>query len=59
MNHTLLEHKRGRVLVECRKNMTAGDGGIALTNDEAVADAMGCATNAGRSRFNRASEGMR
>ncbi len=33
------------------KNMTGGDGGIALTNDEAIADAIACATNVGRSRY--------
>ena len=38
------------------KNMTGGDGGIALTNDEAVADAIGCATNVGRSRYGRTEE---
>ncbi len=36
------------------KNMTCGDGGIALTDDEAVADAIGCAINQGRSRYNKA-----
>ncbi len=40
------------------KNMTAGEGGIALTNDEGVADAMACAVNAGRSRYNKAPEHM-
>lgn len=38
------------------KNMTSGEGGIALTNDEEVADRMGCAINSGRSRFDRAPE---
>lgn len=41
------------------KNMTGGDGGMALTNDEAVADAIGCAVNSGRSRFDRAEKRMR
>lgn len=41
------------------KNMTSGDGGIALTNDEAVADAIGCAINQGRSRFDKADERLR
>ncbi|MBS13776.1 MAG: aminotransferase DegT [Gemmatimonadetes bacterium] len=36
------------------KNMTCGDGGIALTDDEAVADAIGCAINQGRSRYGKA-----
>jgi dTDP-4-amino-4,6-dideoxygalactose transaminase len=36
------------------KNITCGDGGIALTNDEAVADAIGCAVNQGRSRYGMA-----
>ena len=36
------------------KNITCGDGGIALTNDEAVADAIGCAINQGRSRHGKA-----
>ena len=35
------------------KNMTCGDGGIALTNDDAVADAIGCAINQGRSRYGK------
>ncbi len=34
--------------------MTCGDGGIALTDDEAVADAIGCAINQGRSRYGKA-----
>ena len=33
------------------KNMTGGDGGIALTDDEAIADAISCAVNVGRSRY--------
>lgn len=41
------------------KNMTSGEGGIALTNDEAVADAMHCAVNAGRSKYDAAPEHMR
>jgi dTDP-4-amino-4,6-dideoxygalactose transaminase len=41
------------------KNMTGGDGGIALTNDEAIADAIGCAINTGRSRFDASDERMR
>jgi dTDP-4-amino-4,6-dideoxygalactose transaminase len=41
------------------KNMTGGDGGIALTNDEAVADAIGCAINVGRSRYDAADEAKR
>jgi dTDP-4-amino-4,6-dideoxygalactose transaminase len=36
------------------KNMTCGDGGIALTNDIAIADAIGCAINQGRSRYDKA-----
>lgn len=36
------------------KNMTCGDGGIAITDDEAVADAIGCAINQGRSRYDKA-----
>ena len=36
------------------KNITCGDGGIALTNVEAVADAIGCAINQGRSRYGKA-----
>jgi len=36
------------------KNMTCGDGGIALTDDIAVADAIGCAINQGRSRYGKA-----
>jgi dTDP-4-amino-4,6-dideoxygalactose transaminase len=41
------------------KNMTSGEGGIALTNDEAVADAMHCAVNAGRSKYGAAPEHTR
>ncbi len=41
------------------KNMTAGDGGIALTSDEALADAIGCAVSAGRSRYEQAPDMMR
>lgn len=41
------------------KNMTCGDGGIALTNDEVVADAIECSINAGRSRYDRAEERIR
>lgn len=44
---------------QASKNMTGGEGGIALTNDEAVADAIGCAINSGRSRFERAPEKLR
>ena len=41
------------------KNMTAGDGGISLTDDEGLADAIGCAVSAGRSRYEQAPEMMR
>ena len=41
------------------KNMTCGDGGIALTNNEAVADAIGCAINQGRSRYDKADPRLR
>lgn len=41
------------------KNMTAGEGGICLTNDEVVADAMHCAVNAGRSKYDAAPPHMR
>ena len=41
------------------KNMTCGDGGIALTNDEAIADAIGCAINQGRSRYDKADPRLR
>ena len=41
------------------KNITSGEGGIALTNDEEVADRLGCVINSGRSRYDRAPEGMR
>ena len=41
------------------KNVTSGEGGIALTNDEDVADRMGCVINSGRSRFDRAPAEMR
>ncbi|MDE2890215.1 MAG: DegT/DnrJ/EryC1/StrS family aminotransferase [Gemmatimonadota bacterium] len=41
------------------KNITSGEGGIALTNDEDVADRMNCVINSGRSRFDRAPEGLR
>ncbi|MCE2440623.1 MAG: DegT/DnrJ/EryC1/StrS family aminotransferase [Candidatus Latescibacteria bacterium] len=41
------------------KNMTCGEGGIALTNDEDVADRMNCVINSGRPRFDRAPEGLR
>ena len=41
------------------KNITSGEGGIALTNDEEVADRMNCVINSGRSRFNRAPDGLR
>ena len=41
------------------KNMTSGEGGIALTNDEEVADRMGCVINSGRSRFDRTPDGLR
>ncbi|MDE3258581.1 MAG: DegT/DnrJ/EryC1/StrS family aminotransferase [Gemmatimonadota bacterium] len=41
------------------KNITSGEGGIALTNDEEVADRIGCVINSGRSRFDRAPAEMR
>ena len=41
------------------KNMTSGEGGIALTNDETVADIIHCALYAGRSRYDRAPEHLR
>jgi dTDP-4-amino-4,6-dideoxygalactose transaminase len=41
------------------KNMTSGEGGIALTNDEGIADAMQCAVNAGRSKYDKAPEHAR
>ncbi len=41
------------------KNMTSGEGGIALTNDETVADIIHCAINSGRSRYDKAPESLR
>ncbi len=41
------------------KNMTSGEGGIALTNDEEIADIIGCAINSGRSTYDRAPEELR
>ena len=41
------------------KNITCGEGGIALTNDEDVADRMNCVINSGRTRFDSAPEGHR
>jgi len=41
------------------KNMTSGDGGMALTSDEAVADGISCALNVGRVRYDKAPQEMR
>ena len=41
------------------KNMTSGEGGIALTSDEEMADIIGCVINSGRSIYERAPEELR
>ena len=41
------------------KNMTSGEGGIALTSDEETADIIGCAINSGRSIYDSAPDELR